>query len=230
MQRAAHGAESGQHDAIGIGPGGSRDAGGQRRGGELVIGEQDECGVQRASLRGRPRRRGLREGRPETRGGAAVAAWHRLAEAVQEPGEHAGSRAPDRRGPAVTRLVGGRRQTCDQQRDEGVRRSGRGHAPQRGDQLRVVRVELPRRARIAVPQQPRDLLERAEAGEFGGTLATVEEAAVRIERRQLRVDDHLQRLRATGPAGAGRETLDRRVLEARSRVAHWSRAVPEGRG
>ena len=66
-----------------------------------------------------------------------------------------------------------------------------------------------------IPQQLGDLLERAEARELRRVPAAVVQAAVGVDVRELRVDDHLQRSRAPAVARAAGEPLDLRGVEAR---------------
>ena len=49
VQRTGHGGQAGQEGVVDVGPGRRRHPDGHGRGGQFVVGQQDECGVDRSN-------------------------------------------------------------------------------------------------------------------------------------------------------------------------------------
>ena len=215
VQRAAQGTEAGEDDEVGVGPRRRGDPRSERRGRELVVGEQDERRVERVQRRGAGRR--VREARPQPRRDRAVA---RIGSRGQGVDERRDERPPDRTHCGGAAIVAQRVRRGSGGDDDPHPLDRPGALGQRGLGVlahpRHLAGRAPRGVRVAgVPQQLRDLLERAEARELRRVAAAVVQRPAGVDERELRVDHHLQRARAPAVACAAGQSFDLRRVEAR---------------
>ena len=151
----------------------------------------------------------------------------RVEGAGEDPAPHGRDRLRTRSPPPAS--LRRARATTDRDRVDG-RRSPTGSASRSGahDGGRS-RLELPRRAGSAVPEQAGDLLERAEPRELHGVVAAVEQPRRRVERASAPVSTTTSSAPERSRRGArGREPLDLRRVEQRPArpLSRWRASMP----